>query len=111
MKFEEQVKEVAKAAKRLFVVHKEYTHFDYTCGENGDGEFYERWNIYTPTIKHNEFKTADEIIVFIKKMVEDKDGLFKNFRRLELEKERAKYKERIEEIEETLNELTESEGQ
>ena len=88
------IAEVAKHIKSLFVKWNEYTSFSYTCGNNSrDGKFYERWGLYTETLGHNSFKNNADLINFIKKMLKDEDNLYKNYKRLELLSDKARYED------------------
>jgi len=100
-----QMTKVAKAVQKLYDTYKEYTHFDYTCGTN-NGEFYEKWNIYTPTITHNTFSTSEKLIDFINDMIKDKNSIYQNHRLSELHKDKKRYEEMLQETIELIKELS-----
>ena len=108
-----QMQNVAKAIQELYQKYNEYTSFTYTCGteSTNNNEYYEKWNIYTPTISHNTFKTSAELINFIIKMVKDESGLYKNCRRVELLEELKHYEKLIDDAKYQLSLLEKDENE
>lgn len=105
-----EMAEVAKYVQKLFKKYGRYVHFDYTCGTEstkGD-EFYEKWNIYTPTINHNTFKTSGELIEFIKKILKDKDEFYVHHQRRRLLEAKKQYEELLDDVEKEITLLDKS---
>jgi len=53
-----------KRLDKLYKKYPDYVSFTYTMGKNKDGG-YEKYNIYTPVINHNEFTDKDEFYRFL----------------------------------------------
>ena len=68
------------------------------CGKESakNNEFYQKWNIYTPIIKHNTFRTVIKLIEFIDKMLVDEKDLYLNYRKDRLLDENKRLQELIE---------------
>lgn len=63
--------EIGKLVEQLHDKYKNYTSFSFTK-DTTRGIAYEKWNVYTPRISHNEFPTAQQLKGFLKKMLRSK---------------------------------------
>ena len=100
------IAEVARYIRSLFVKWNEYTSFSYTCGNDStNGEFYEKWSIYTETLGHNTFMNDTDLINFIKKMLKDENNLYEKYKRLELLSDKARYEDLLAQVIEEIRAL------
>lgn len=77
--------------------HPDYTSLSITLGFSNDGP-YEKWNIYTPKILHNDFSTARQLSDFIEKVITLGDDRYNAW---ELERAEEKLKVLMEDVEDT----------
>ncbi len=91
------MEEVQKLIKALYDKYGEYISFTYSCGEN-KGVYYEKWNIYTPTIHHNTFIKREDFIRFFKGIIVN-NVAYKEHIKNELLEEKATLIRRLERVE------------
>lgn len=94
---------IFKLIDLLFVKYDDYISFTFTKGVNG-GIGYEKWNIYTSIINHNDFETKDELIFFMQNIIE-KPELYENHRKNILKENLKNLKEEIIDTEKELEKL------
>lgn len=62
---------VKELQDKLFEKRADYVVVDRTLGLNNENEPYERWNIYTPDISHNNFENRAKFVEFLERLVSD----------------------------------------
>jgi len=91
---------------KIFEKYGEYTSFDYSKSRNsGTDEIVEHWNLYTPTIAHNNFSNRAKFVAFLDELINITPEIYQTMEIEEKRRQRDSLKEELEDIEKDISRL------